>query len=406
MLHDHLSDPPQLQALVRSVVDKAKKFCNNNAEPSVVVAPYRFNPLGAHIDHQGGDVLARTIDQYTVMAFYPASDGQYNIACEFQNGETNQCRFDLDAPLTSNESNWQRYAMASAQCMRSGFAIDTAIQGYVQGTLVGAGLSSSASVILAYVTAMAQANGVALSQTQLVDLVSQVENHYMGLNNGIQDQMSVVFGQSDGLSLLDVSQCMSSTVHNHASIDEVQWVLFYSGFSRELVGSGFNDRVRECREAAALLDKNAEYLGQVPEHKRSEVQLNKLPPHLKKRAQHVYGEMARVAAGVSLWESGDYIHFGNLMNTSCQSSIALYECGSEPMIALQQLALNEPCVLGSRFSGGGYGGCLNMLVNKSASEGLEDRLLQAFEKQYPEKKGIAKVFKVESEQGVRVLQYE
>lgn len=394
------ADAPDLQKLITQVSDKVKKLFGRTDEPAIIVSPYRMNPLGAHIDHQGGAVLARTIDLYTILAFYPLSTPRIILHSDTGQLADKAAAFDIGAE--GAEENWIRYAMASANSFA---AIQPQIKGFsglVYGSLVSAGLSSSASVILAYLGGLAHANDMQLTNSEYVELCRQVENEHMGLNNGLQDQMSVVFGRSNALSLLHMETTTTTYIANPATVDEVCWVVCYSGFSRELVSSGFNERVRECREAARLLDGNAQHLGEVPRSQRSVAHIAKLPAELGRRATHVYTESARVEKGCEAWLAGDWVAFGELMNQSCHSSITDYECGSEPMIELQKIALRQPGVFGSRFGGGGYGGCLMMLVERDHANTVKADVLESFLTRFPEKAGHAKAFIANAESNARL----
>lgn len=397
-----------LPALTQRLSHLASQRFAKSDTPQVVVSPYRFNPLGAHIDHQGGSVLARTLNQYSVGAFYPAESAQVTIAAASFNSP--------DATFTVGDSpsgeNWHRYAMAAAAVFNEWFdecwvkGGDESVKGFnmvVEGTMVGAGLSSSASIILAYLMALAASNQVTLDNPTLVELTRRVENEHMGLNNGVQDQMSVVFGQSTGLSLLHVDDVDVSYWPNPDTIRDTSWLVFYSGFSRELVSSGFNDRVSECRQAAQQLYPTAMRLGDVPESHRSDDAIAQLPDPLARRARHVYSEMQRVKQAQALWEAGDWDAFGGLMNLSCLSSIEDYECGSEPMHYLHTLAKQTPGVLGSRFSGGGYGGCLIMLIQPDLATAIGDSMASDFLDRFPEKAGVARLFVAENEGSVRLV---
>ncbi|MGK0230606.1 MAG: galactokinase, partial [Gammaproteobacteria bacterium] len=107
--------------------------------------------------------------------------------------------------------------------------------------------------------------------------------------------------------------------------------------------------------------------------------------------------------GATAWMDGDITRFGQLMNQSCQSSIHNYESGSEWLIALHEIAREIPGVYGNRFSGGGYGGCLFMLVDKNRVEDIAVQLLDSYTGLYPELEGIAKVLLAESESTVRLV---
>lgn len=390
----------ELHELVTYVTDKVKRLFGREDEPCVVVSPYRFNPLGAHVDHQGGAVLGRTLNQYTILAFYPLDTSRVVLHCDAGDSADKAAAFDIGT--TASDQNWARYAMASASAFMAFLPQVKGFSGLVYGSLLGAGLSSSASVILAYLTALASVNQLTLSKAEQIELVRQVENDHMGLNNGLQDQMSIVLGREHAMSLLNMESITATYIKNPGNIDEVRWVLCYSGFDRELVSSGFNDRVRECREAASLLDSSADHLGEVSLENRIEKNIESLPAHLGRRAMHVYGEMDRVSKGAAAWGVGDWPLFGELMNQSCQSSIVNYECGSDPMVELRNIALTQSGVYGSRFSGGGYGGCLIMLVKKASVDTVKKEVLDAFLARYPEKRDVAKTFVGKAEKNVRL----
>ncbi len=394
-------DGSDLPELIEYVSEKVKTLFGRTDKPSIIVSPYRMNPLGSHIDHQGGSVIARTIDQYSILAFYPLSTPRILLHSDTGDSSDKAAAFEIGSIAT--EENWIRYAMASAKSFTGLNPDANGFSGLIYGSLVGAGLSSSASVILAYLGALAFANDMTLTNAELVELVRQVENEHMGLNNGLQDQMSVVFGRSNALSLLHMESATASYIADPPIVDEVCWVLCYSGFSRELVSSGFNDRVRECREAARALDPDASRLGDVALDKRSDAHIAHLPAHLGRRAIHVYTEMARVEEGCDAWRTGDWARFGELMNQSCHSSIANYECGSEAMIELHDIARNQAHVFGSRFSGGGYGGCLLMLVNRAQAEPVREAVLSQYLKRFPEKQGVAKAFIANAENNARLI---
>jgi len=392
-----------LDELIEGVTTCARRCFETQDFPSIVVSPYRFNPLGAHIDHQGGAAVARTLNQYSVGAFYPSNSKAVTIVSTSFDEDT--ATFNLADALTGD--NWQRYAMATAlvfdQWAKKQHLDAIGMHMVVEGTMVGAGLSSSASIILAYLYALAAVNRVELSQTDAVELTRQVEHEHMGLNNGVQDQMSVVFGERHALSQVNVDTVDVDYWQDAPDVKDVQWLICYSGFSRELLSSGFNDRVSECKQAAALLSANAIRLGDVPKGARTPQAIAALPEELGRRATHVYSEIQRVADAKALWSSGDWESFGHLMNASCKSSIEHYECGSEPMHFLHNLALNIEGIYGSRFSGGGYGGCLVMLVDSKRCEQAADVILSGFLERYPEKAGVASIFVAQAEAAVRVL---
>ncbi|MFK8081041.1 MAG: galactokinase [Granulosicoccus sp.] len=391
-----------LDILVDKCIQQARRVASRSSDPCVVVSPYRFNPLGAHIDHQGGQVLARCLDQYTILCFWPRHDGDFTIHSSINNAQWECTSFK--AHQLQDDFGWDSMVRASATAYSSEYELQNGYEAVVFGTLVSSGLSSSASVILAYLTALAFVNDIELSAQQLVELVRCVENDYRGLNNGVQDQMSIVFARRKSIALLDVASVSASTITDPPNSSQVTFLMCYSGVSRNLVtGSNFNQRVSECRDAAGLLCDSARHLGEVPEALRTEAALAGLPEISRRRASHVFGEMQRVQQGCAAWKNGNWQVFGQLMSQSCQSSISNYESGSPWLIDLHEMASNIEGVFGSRFSGGGYGGCLFMLVENDKVATVANQLSSKFLGKYPELSALARVQIAQSESTIRVL---
>lgn len=392
-----------LEELKISAIEKACISCNRNDSPQVVVSPYRINPLGAHVDHQGGQVLSRTLDQYTILVFWPNRDSHsINLYSDSQ-GVTKSTQFETG--LVDNKAdNWVRYAQAACAALDTHSKIDIGFSGFVTGTLVGAGLSSSASVVLAYLYALAACNNLSLTDRLAIELARQVENNHLGLNNGIQDQMSIVFGNSRAMSLLNMDTVSVEYINDPSTASAVSWVICYSGFDRALVGSSYNTRVAECQQAAAKLNADASRLGDLdrePFDANLIHALAALSPALALRARHYFTETQRVELGAQAWARGEWAVFGDLMNASCHSSINHYECGSAPLIALHEIAKRTGGVYGSRFGGGGYGGCLIMLVESSKAQGIADAVLKEYKHSHPEQ-ATARAFIAQTENSVRV----
>ena len=260
-------------------------------------SPYRICPIGAHIDHQGGSVLGRTINLGTTLTYesLPLREIQI-ISAQF--GETKFSIGELD------KTHWARYAQAAARVLN----LHHGIKAQVSGSLIGSGLSSSASVGLSFLQAMADANEMQFSGEQLVNWDYQLEHDELGLQNGLLDPMSIVHGRKDALLYIDTRSGSVTPVFDPLG-NNLAWIIAYSGVSRELTRSGFNVRVAECCEAAAILKGGAQKLGDVPQD-IFEMGKAKLPPNLCRRAEHFFSEMERVRAGKQAWAESDAMRFG------------------------------------------------------------------------------------------------
>jgi galactokinase len=316
-----------------------------------IFSPYRICPIGAHIDHQGGAVLGRTLAIGTTLDYEPLGSNEVHLSSE-RFGETRFRIGDLE------HGHWARYAQAAARVLNAG----RGMRAYVSGQMIGSGLSSSASVSLAFLQALAEGNGNALTVEELVQLEYELEHDQLRLQIGLLDPLTIAHGRKDALLLIDTLTASVNPIPDPPS-HLFAWIVADSGVSRELTKSGFNLRVQECRQAASQLEAGAQILSEIPPQWFEE-RKSKLPENLRKRATHFFSEVERVHQGAKAWQAADLDLFGQLMNRSCASSINNYESGSEVLIELHEIVSTTSGIYGSRFSGGGYGGCVVGLANR------------------------------------------
>ncbi len=330
-----------------------------------IFSPYRLCPIGAHIDHQGGTVLGRTLALGTELEYEPLDTNEVLLTSD-QFGQASFRIGELD------RGHWSRYAQSAARVLNA----RRGLQMHVSGSLIGSGLSSSASVGLAYLKAFADANEIRLSGEELVQLEYKLEHDELGLQIGLLDPLTIVYGKKDVLLLMDTIAVTVTPIPDPA-LRDFAWIVAYSGVSRELTKSGFNVHVEECRQAAAQLKEGAQILSDVPRELYEDRKMS-LPENLRRRAEHFFTEVERVYLGARAWEAADLVLFGQLMNQSCASSINNYQSGSEILIELHELVSSTTGIYGSRFSGGGYGGCVVALAKKDLAETACLEIREAF----------------------------
>jgi galactokinase len=270
---------------------------------------------------------------------------------------------------------------------------------HVSGVLIGSGLSSSASVALAYLTALADVNGIEISKEQLAQLEYRLEHDELNLQIGLLDPLTIVHGRRDALLFIDTIEATVTPIPDPATGD-FAWIVAYSGVSRELTKSGFNVRVEECIQAASQLQEGARTLGEIG---RAFFEENKmtLPDNVRRRATHFFTEVERVHRGARAWQEANLELFGQLMNQSCQSSIHNYESSSQILIELHELVSETSGIYGSRFSGGGYGGCVVALAKQEFANQACAEIEKKFSAKHPELP--SKVFVAETGDGISPL---
>lgn len=371
-------------------------------EIRVVVSPYRICPIGAHVDHQGGPVLGTAIDAETLLAFAPSGSARCRLeTANFEGGYALTLGEDTAPP-----EGWGRYFWAASATLRDRWhEAPRGIVGVLDGSLPGGGLSSSASVVLAYLRALAHANAIELSASELVALSRCAENEHVGVKCGILDPGCIVASRRDHLVFIDTQEPRFDPIEGGRVARESVFLVAFSGVGRNLRHTGFNDRVDQCHEAARRLGA----LGGTPEATKLgdladavfERHAEELPTTLRRRARHFFEERRRVLAGVAAWREGDLPAFGRLMNDSCRSSIENFQVGSPEIVRLQRLIRETPGVFGARFSGAGFGGCVVALVDAGRADDCRDRIERAYAKEAPALPS-ARVFLARSRDGLHL----
>lgn len=337
-----------------------------------VEVPLRICPLGAHIDHQRGIVTGMAIDRGVVLVATPSAGSTIEIESLDFGGVTTA---DIRVPAPSSTGGWGDYVRAAVAALGERFELRHGFKAVISGPLAGAGLSSSAAVILAYIIAAARINGVDLSPADLPAMVQRAENRYVGVRCGLLDPAVIVHSRAGSLTVIDCLDGSADHAEPPTDAPAPAILVAFSGLRRELAGSGFNTRVEECERAASML---LEYAGGDPVAEPTlrsvdaevfDAYGHRLPERLRRRARHFFSEMDRVSAGVTAWRRGDLVSFGELVSASGESSICNYECGIPATVSLVRSMAACDGVYGARFAGAGFGGsCVALVVAEHADE--------------------------------------
>ena len=373
-----------------------------------IFSPYRVCPLGAHIDHQRGIVTGFAINKGVDLWFNVREDSEVHLTSLSFEGEV---KIDLSARSEVKERHWGDYARGAKYALKKRFDLQRGIEGVIQGSLPVGGLSSSAAVLIAYVMAFAKANGISLQPFEIVQIASEAEREYIGLNNGLLDQACIALGRKDGLLFLDCDSNEWRIIRRNPKMPEFEIGIFFSGLTRTLVNSDYNLRVYECKTAAwnmlayqnqPLKTFDKTFLRDIPKEAFDKTR-DMMPLRFARRAEHFYSEYRRVRQGVTAWETGNLQLFGKLSFDSCESSIHNYECGSAELVSIYRIMRPLQGVYGGRFSGAGFKGAVIALVDPNYKEAIERELTEKYLEEYPEYAETFKVYWVKPDDGARFI---
>ena len=360
-----------------------------HAPSDISFCPYRVCPLGAHSDHQHGKVTGFAIDKGVHIAYGPKMNGVVEfISLDFDK----RAQFFVDRVPKTKENDWADYLRGATIALGRKYKLTVGLCGVIEGELPIGGLSSSASVTLAYLVALCKVNDLKVPKEELIRMSVETENEYVGVSSGTLDQSCECYCKADSLLYLDTKDGSYRNIPQNPDMPEYEIMIVFSGIERTLVGSKFNMRVDECRSAGYALEAfsgmeygkfNETFLRDVPVRIYNEYK-HKLPENWAKRAEHFYSEFARVERGAELWAQGDLEGFGRLIFESGLSSIENYETGSPELKKIYEIMTETQGVYGGRFSGAGFKGCCMALINPAFRESIEEKIRREYIEAFPE----------------------
>lgn len=376
----------------------AKKFKDIHKAEDIrsVRSPLRICPVGAHSDYQGGLVTGMTLDSSVDMVYSPTEDGYIRLqSLDFPDKEY----FHIDHDSEYIPGFWGNYIRGAVLALKQDFVLKKGLNGVVSGKLPIGGLSSSAAVTTAYLMALCDVNGIEVSKMDLIQYSHWVETKFIGLKNGILDQSANILSMNNQLMVMDCKTNEYQMIEKGKSMPEFEVIVVYSGISKDLIGTDFNNRVDEIRVAGWLLQElSGMDLSPLEEVKLRDVPMeafeqykDQLPERFRKRATHFYTEQERVKKGARAWSDGDMEAFGEMMFKSGESSFFQYESGIPEMFTIYNLLRETEGVYGARPSGAGYRGAVIGLVNPAYKEQIKAKIDAEYPKQHPEYKDLYEV---------------
>ncbi len=350
--------------------DKFKELFGDADGAHFYFSPGRVNLIGEHTDYNGGHVFpcALTLGTYGVarkradrlMHFYSLNLDQIGVVEASLDDLTNKAVYD-----------WANYPLGVVWTFaEKGYSLDTGFDMVIWGDIPGgAGLSSSASLeVLTGIMLTDLFGFTKLSLTDLALFGQYSENNFNGCNCGIMDQFTVAMGKKDNAIFLDTSTL--NYEYAPVLLDDAKIIITNSKVKHSLVSSAYNDRRQESTDAledlqkelsiASLGDLTVEEFEKHADLIRDDVRT--------RRARHAVSENQRTIEAVAALQNGNIEKFGKLMNQSHISLRDDYEVSCKEIDLLVSLAWDIPGVIGSRITGGGFGGCTVSIVKNDAVE--------------------------------------
>ena len=340
-----------------------------HAPTGVWAAPGRINLIGEHTDYNDGFVLPFALPHAAWIAAAARNDNRWRFTS-----------LDLDetveisaTELTPGMAGWHSYLAGVVWALReAGFTVGGADMVMSSDVPIGAGLSSSAAIECAALTALCDLNDLEIDLMQRAKLARVAENAYVGAPTGLMDQAASTLCVADHALFLDCRTLQTRQVPLDVAAAGLEILVVDTKTRHSHVDGEYSARRASCEAACRILGLPA--LRDVTD---LDAALAHLPPLEAKRVRHVVTEDERVLASVRALDHGDFATLGGLMTASHASMRDDYEITVATVDLAVEVALAEGA-LGARMTGGGFGGCVLALTPVDRVEALGAAVVEAF----------------------------
>lgn len=365
--------------LVERFVAAFPAAAGREGEVVVARAPGRVNLIGEHTDYNGGFVLPFAIDMDVRIVLLPTDEPRIRIRRD-DTGETATLSLD---PFPPEGDAWHDYIAGTAWALAEHEQPIGGFDGLLVSSLpIGSGLSSSAALEVVTAWALSAPEGPRVAPLEVARIAQYAENEHVGVMCGLMDQFASACGVDGSALLFD---CRSAEWRPVPLPSELALVVIHSGVSHGHADNEYNDRRAACERVVGVVaadDPSVTLLRDI-DMERLERYRHRLDPTDFRRAVHVLTENERVLAAVAALEADDHAALGALMAGSQVSMREHYAITCPEIDTLVEICVGVPGVVGSRMTGGGFGGCTITLATHDAVPGLR----QVVEREYPARTG-------------------
>ncbi len=363
-----------------TITELKKKFIEKYGEGEFqgYFAPGRVNLIGEHTDYNGGFVFPCALSFGAYLLIRKMGRKSVRFASLNLPFEAEVSVDELDRKVGRE---WVNYPIGVfAQFLKKGIRFEQGADILIYGDVPnGAGLSSSAALEMVTAVAVNETWNAGIDRIELIKMSQKAEHEFAGVMCGIMDQFVSGMGKAEHAVFLNCDTLDYDLVP--VKLDGVKIVISNTNSPHKLDSGMYNQRVRECHAAVEAISKYKpiKALVEVSVEEFRELE-NKIEDEAaRKRARHVITEIARTEQAVKELQAGNLVNFGILMNGSHDSLRDDYEVTGLELDTMVNEARKIDGVIGSRMTGGGFGGCTVSLVKEEAIETFIDRVGKNYE---------------------------
>jgi len=362
---------------------KMREIFGIGEEPLFFIAPGRVNIIGEHTDYNGGFVMPFAVDRYIYLAIRKNNKKVINFfSLQFKNAVS------VEIGNINKTNTWADYPLGVFKILSEyGYKIDGVDLVFESNIPIGGGLSSSGAIEVITLTALNNLFNLNIEKEKIPFMCQKAENEFVGARCGIMDQFIITMAKKNNAILLN---CKNHN-YQYIPVNIGDYYFLISSTSHSIASGEYNKRRAECEEGLKILKKYID-IETISDIKIDEFEKykDKLPEVVRKRVLHVIKENERTEKASKCLIDGNIEELGKLLNESHISLRDLYEVSCKEVEIMRDESLKIEGVIGTRITGGGFGGCLISIIHKDSV----DKYIKEVGKNYKEKTGIIPEFHI------------
>ncbi len=366
-------------------------------EPILVRSPGRVNLIGEHTDYNQGFVLPTAIDKAIIFAVCPNNLRLYRL----YSMDMEEYVEEKQGNFKKSRTQWPNYLIGVLdQINKMGYEVpgfDCVFGGNIP---IGAGLSSSAALEAGLAFSLNHVFRFGIKKLDLVKLSQRAENEFVGVQCGIMDQFTNIFGAPEKVMKIDC-RTLEHKYYPFA-FKGIHMVLYDTRVSHSLASSEYNARRKQCEQGVRFLKKHDSSIKSLRDVKPEWLESfkNQMDPLIYNRCHYVVHENKRLLSACEDLKNRDLESFGKKIYQTHQGLKNEYEVSCKELDFLVEKTMDHEGVLGSRMMGGGFGGCTLNLIKEDYLEEFNDKIKTAYEDEFHKKPWI---YKIKTEKGTHII---
>jgi len=317
-------------------------------KPTVVYScPGKVTYSGEHTEYNDGILLSSTIDLFSYVSISKRDDNSLRV---FSVNFDERKKSSISNIKFKREDRWANYIKGVvASILQAGYdltGMDITIYGEIP---MGLGLGSSSAICLATACCIKELYGFDLTWLNLIEAARFSESVFMGLYTGLDDAMTMFFGEKNTIFYLDAATLEYQIIPIDQESSNIY--ILKPGVNNSEIEMDYMEDRESLYDLATTLSKGRNNHS-LRNYRFEQIRtMLGVPERIKRKAIYIIDEIKRAKESKPIIESGDLKLFGRYLVRSHEGLRDLFENTCPEVDWLIKRGSETPGVYGGKASG-------------------------------------------------------